>query len=289
MAYPVALIETDARIVRYNTPAALAAAGWKGPSSNLKALVNWREIASSSAVSGVDVLYSRPGNMQDTQSTASKGFELDLTYNPTRNWRFAVNASQQRASRSNIAPATQEYLALRIDEWLTGATSNLLSDESGQPVKTRIYDTLLNSLNGQLAREGQNVSELREWRANIVTNYQFSTDSRLAGWSVGGAVRWQDKAAIGYPIVFRDFDGRNLAVPDLANPYYGPAETGVDMWVGYTCKIMKGKARLRFQMNIRNLLDNDKFVPVAAQPDGSIVSWLAPVGRTINFRTAFEF
>ena len=43
--YPGFLIETDARIMRYNTPAALAAAGYKGPPQFLKTLVNWQEFS----------------------------------------------------------------------------------------------------------------------------------------------------------------------------------------------------------------------------------------------------
>ena len=79
--------------------------------------------------------------MRDTTSTASKGFEFEATYNPTNQWRMAFNVSQQQASQADIAPATQEYLKLRIAEWTTGATSNLVSDESGQPVRIRVYDT----------------------------------------------------------------------------------------------------------------------------------------------------
>ncbi|MEO6246888.1 MAG: hypothetical protein ABIQ12_15790, partial [Opitutaceae bacterium] len=281
--------ETDARVVRYNTPAALAAAGWKGAPQFFKDLTGWQEIASPSTVSGVDVRYTRPGNMSDTQSTASKGFELDLTYNPTSNWRIAFNAAQQKAKRSNISPSSREFLKLRIDEWLTGPTSNLIADESGQPVKVRIYDTLLNAFNGQLAREGQGVSELREWRANFVTNYRFVSGSRLAGWSIGGAVRWQDKVGIGYPIITTKGGTGSVDVPDLAHPYFGPTETNFDGWLGYTRKVFRDKVRLRVQLNVRNLLGDDDQFAVAAQPNGATASWLAPVGRTFNLKTVFEF
>jgi outer membrane receptor protein involved in Fe transport len=281
--------ETDARVVRYNTPAALAAAGWKGVPQFFKDLTGWQELASPSTPSGVDVRYTRPGNMSDTQSTASKGFELDLTYNPTPNWRIAFNAAQQKAVRADIAPSSQAFLKLRIDEWLTGPTSNLIADESGQPVKVRVYDTLLNGFNGQLAREGQRVSELREWRANFVTNYRFPTVSPFSGWSFGGAVRWQDKVGIGYPIINLRQGTSNLEIPDLARPYFGPSQTTLDSWIGYTRKIMRDKVRLRVMLNVRNLIGNDDLVPVAAQPDGSIASYLAPVGRTFNLKTVFEF
>jgi hypothetical protein len=43
------------------------------------------------------------------------------------------------------------------------------------------------------------------------------------------------------------------------------------------------------QLNVRNVFDDDDMVPVVAQPDGSIASWIAPVGRTFNLKSTFEF
>ena len=290
--YPGFLIETDARIMRYNTPAALAAAGYKGPPQFLKTLVNWQEFSgppTGSAPSGVNVTYATPGNVRDTTSTASKGFEFEAIYNPTTQWRMAFNVSQQQASQADIAPATQEYLKLRLAEWTTDKAANLISDESGQPVRIRVYDTLINALNGKLARSGQKVSELREWRANFVGNYTFARDSRLRGWSLGSGLRWQDKVGIGYPIIASTIAGKVVNVPDLQRPYYGPAEFAVDGWVGYTQKIWQNRINWRLQLNVRNLLDDDTLIPAAAQPDGSIASWFAPQGRTFMLRSTFEF
>jgi hypothetical protein len=43
------------------------------------------------------------------------------------------------------------------------------------------------------------------------------------------------------------------------------------------------------QLNVRNLLDDDQLIPAAAQPDGSISSWMAPQGRIFMLRSTFEF
>jgi len=284
-----AMIDVDARIIRYNTPAQLAAAGWQGPPEIVKQLVNWQEVQTPSQVSGVNVTYQRPGNMSDTQSTESKGFEFESTINPTKNWRIAVNVSQQKANRANIAPVTREYVAKRLTEWTTGRTGELLSDESGQPLRTRVYERLLNSVNATAAREGQNVSELREWRWNAITNYSFARGSRLRGWNVGGAVRWQDKIGIGYPIIDTVVEGRTLEVPDLARPYMGPSDLKYDAWVGYARKLWRDKVRWSIQLNVRDVLNKDELVPVMAQPDGTIAAWIAPQGRLFTLRSTFEF
>lgn len=284
-----AMIDVDARIIRYNTAAQLAAAGWQGPTDTVKQLVNWREVQTPSEVSGVNVTYQRPGNMSDTQSTVSKGFEFESTFNPTKNWRIAVNVSQQKASRADIAPVTRKYVSERITEWTTGRTGELLSDESGQPLRQRVYERLLNSVNATAAREGQNVSELREWRWNAITNYSFARASRLRGWSVGGAVRWQDKVGIGYPIIDTVVEGRTLEVPDLARPYMGPSDLKFDSWVGYARPLWRDKVRWSIQLNVRDVLNRDELVPVMAQPDGTIAAWIAPQGRLFTLRSTFEF
>ncbi|MBE7538194.1 MAG: hypothetical protein HS122_07265 [Opitutaceae bacterium] len=283
------LIDVDARIIRYNTPAQLAAAGWKGPSQTVKALVNWQEVQTPSQVSGVNVTYQLPGNMSDTQSTASKGFEFESAYNPTSNWRIAFNVSQQKAKRANIAPVTRRYAAERIGEWTSGATGNLLSDESGESLKVRVYERLLNDVNSLAAREGQYVSELREWRWNLITNYTFDRTSRFHGWNIGGAARWQDKVGIGYPIIDAQVEGKTLEVPDLAKPYMGPSDFKVDAWIGYSRKLWNNRVHWNVQLNIRDVLDEDDLVPVMAQPDGSIAAWVAPQGRIFTLRSTFAF
>lgn len=283
------LIDVDARIVRYNTPAQLAAAGWKGPSQIVKTLVNWQETETPSQISGVNVSYQVPGNVSDTQSTESKGFEFEATYNPTSNWRIAFNVSQQKAKRANIAPIARKYVAERIAEWTTGATGNLLADESNQPMRVRIYDRLLNELNSTAAREGQNVSELREWRWNVITNYTFDRASRFHGWNVGGAARWQDEVGIGYPIIDVQIDGKTQAVPDLAKPYMGPSDLKFDAWIGYTRKLWNKRVLWNVQLNIRDVLDEDDLVPVMAQPDGSVAAWVAPQGRLFTLRSTLSF
>ncbi|MCB1124708.1 MAG: hypothetical protein KJT03_24355, partial [Verrucomicrobiae bacterium] len=242
--YPGFLFETDRRIVRYNTQEERDAAGYQGPPDFYKQLTNWEIVDGASSASGQNVEQSGPNfSLTDTQSTASEGMEVDLIYNPTDNWRISLNVSQQQATTSNIAPSTIDYLEYRLDEWTnpSNPASSLIADESDQPVNVRVYDTLLNALNSSLAREGQLVGELREWRANLVSNYRFDSDSALGGWSVGGAFRWEDDKAVGYPITLQTVDGQQLALPDLSNPYRDDPIERVDMWVGYQTKIMDGK------------------------------------------------
>ena len=116
-----------------------------------------------------DVRYNNPG-FRDTTDLVSRGIELELVYNPTRNWRIAFNAAKQQAKRANIGRAFQEYFTrYREAVWFSGASSQLLSDESGEPVSVRTKERLLNDFNKTLQQDGAIVSELRKWRWNVVT------------------------------------------------------------------------------------------------------------------------
>lgn len=49
--------------------------------------------------------------------------------------------------------------------------------------------------------EGKSRPQIRRYRMNFLTNYSLAglTDNRFwKGFNVGGAVRWEDKGAIGY-------------------------------------------------------------------------------------------
>jgi hypothetical protein len=116
-----------------------------------------------------------------------------------------------------------------------------------------------------LANDGQVVNEQRKWRANLVTNYNFVTDNWLDGFGIGGALRYQDKVAIGYPLL--DTDGDGIFTPDLMNPYWGPDATSGDVWISYRGK-WKDK-RYRIQLNVRNAFADMDPIPFNANPDGS--------------------
>jgi hypothetical protein len=290
--YPGFLFETDRRIIRYNTQAARDAAGYQGPPDFYKQLTNWQIVEDSGTISGQDVEQSGPNfALRDTQSTASKGKEIDIIYNATDNWRISANISQQEATTSNIAPATIEYLTYRSDEWTnpSNPASSLISDESDQPVNIRVFDTLLNSLNSSLAREGQLVGELREWRWNLATNYTFEEDSMLGGWHAGGAFRWEDSKAVGYPITIQQVDGQSLELPDLSNPYSDDSIERLDLWVGYRTKIFNDKVDWKLQLNVQNALSDGDIITTVTQPDGSLRSVTWREGRVFRLRSTFEF
>jgi hypothetical protein len=123
---------------------------------------------------------------------------------------------------------------------------------------------------------------------NFVTNYDFPR-GWLKGFSVGGAVRWQDKVAIGYrPKAVTTAVGTMWAT-DRDRPIYGPRTTNYDVWFRYGRKLFHNKIHWSVQLNIRDLFGSKDLIPVAAQPDGSIASARIPQPNRWMLTNTFDF
>lgn len=125
-------------------------------------------------------------------------------------------------------------------------------------------------------QEGRPQAEQRKWRVNFVSRYQFS-EGRLKGFSLGGAARWQDVFATGYPLID---DPRGIVIPDVGHPYWSEPEWSVDLMFGYRRKILRSR-EWTAQLNLRNVQNwtSDEIFEVRTQPDGTAarVRYLPPL------------
>lgn len=229
----------------------------------LKAAVNYRMLPDGT------VQVNNPGVITDTNDLEARGFEAELTLNPSPRWRISFNAASQETILTNVAPRLTRVLD---ETWLPHLAkygdldwNEPVGAVSGTTVAQQVNDRLLEyfAIKGQ---EGRPQMEQRRWRFNLVTRYGFS-EGRLRGFSAGGAVRWEDKYAAGYPIFL---DARGVIQPDLRNPWFAPPQTSYDIFVGYRRRIL-GDRDWTAQLNVRNLqnLLSDKVSAVRYQPDGT--------------------
>jgi len=231
-------------------------------------------------------------NRASVSDTVSTGLEVELVWNPVRNWRVAVNVAKNEAVKANVAA---EELAF-ANEWIANLQSmyngSLLRGWRNPPSESA---TLLGQYRGEhvspietaAALSGTKSPEIREWRANLVTRYEF-TEGRLRGFSAGGAVRWQDKLGIGYPFVI-DASGKEVA--DLSRPYLGPDELQVDVSFGYRRRLELFGTRIDWNLglNVRNAIASDDLIPIKANADGSYGTVRIPPHRTWTVSNSFRF
>ncbi len=204
--------------------------------------------------------YHSPIGQSDVTSSISKGVELEGVFNPTKNWRLAFNVARQQAQQGSTSAVFEALLNDRLQQW---RNPQLWAQTIGAwTVQSYAETNLINPLNTAKLSTGQYMPELREWRANLVTNYSLPREGRLKGWGIGGALRWQDRVAIGYPVINDPTLG---LVTDIHHPFWGPSQTTYDGWLSYQRKIWRG-ITWKIQLNVRNLLNQNLLVPVVANP-----------------------
>lgn len=242
------------------------------------------------------LIWNAPSGLSTTSDGVSEGFELTAVGSINSNWTLSFNASKTKVSRSNTAPEYQEYLY-----GTTNRAALWSQDQFGKYPSAlgnafsfgeRIDLIYLSPFNLARSQDGSgSVDQIREWRYNLFTNYRFDSDSRLKGWTIGGGGRWQDEAAIGHPQIFDSELG--VYKPDITNPHFGPSEFNMDTFVRYKRKIRDDKVDMTLTLNIRNLLDDDDLIPVAANPNegsmGLVAVWRIPTERTYSLTAKFNF
>ena len=246
--------------------------------------------------------YNPPATAASSDSE-STGYEARVTANLTRNWRFVANYSYTDFIRQNVGAEIRSWYGLKIADGrlLNGvrqdATGRFVVDpsafESGKTIAKWLelgamspaanVSTLTTSNGNTIAQEIFNLVEalnnerdseekrwgLRPHKVSLFTAYDFK-EGRLKGFTVGGGWRWRSANVIGS----NSQGGEN----------YGKAITANDLMIAYSRKFARLPGRVRFQLNISNVLDNTEIIPVriatgATAPDG----FMMPGGRGLAY------
>ena len=219
----------------------------------------------------------------NTTDILATGYEFDVICNPTPRWRIALNAARQQTVSANTGASFTRMIALLDPVW--GGTAAALPDSAtSNNTLGQTWAGIKANAEKAVLLDGSPSPELRRWRCNVVSNYTFDRGP-LKGWRLGGAYRWQDKAAIGYPVrILSDGSG----VYDVKRPYFGPTEHNIDGWVGYSRKLGE-KIRWSAQLNLRNIGVGNRLIPVSAQPDGTYDTMRIADPQNWQLTSSFEF
>jgi hypothetical protein len=291
-----------------NTTAEIDAAGFQYP-SHFVSEYGWEFEDNGDGTRTLNFATGGDGSRSrgDIQDSVSEGFELELVYNLTQNWRLAANVAKTKAVSSNRGNTIASDVAFVRANWLNkpavaalktrpgGAEEGVLgtigSYVDARPVSS--FDILV-SLNGL------SNPEVREWRTNLITTYDFSEDSALKGFSVGGGIRYQSAPIIGFLNETRPNGGR---VADVDSPIEGPSETNYDLWIGYQRMIFDDKVNWKLQLNIRNAFTGDELIPIYGQANNNYskvpqfsehaatnyMNFRIAPPRLVELRSTFEF
>ncbi len=237
-----------------------------------------------------DLATSTPTGFAVTEDSESRGYEFEFNAQATKNWRLTFNAAKTDANRSNIGGAALADFVAKYEKALkTTAAGDLRIWWGGAGNENTTFQWNSNvgsEFTSRKLQEGTNVPELREWRFNMITNYDFK-EGMLKGVGVGAGYRWQDTVVVGYrPVAGKTASDVSF---DIANPYRGPAETNVDLWVGYGRRQVWRNVDWRIQLNVRNVGQRDGLIPITVQPDGSPAGYRISPVQAWSLSNSFKF
>lgn len=213
----------------------------------------------------------------DNSDAYSRGKEIEIVANPTEFWTLRGHITQTRAFNAIMSPALQQYVADRLPVWQAAKSPFDNSPywngnyKVGNLTPENWYlANLLAPMKLAVATQGKPIQQNREWKFNVVTNLRLKgiTDQRwLREADVGGAIRWEDRAIIGYGGAAPDPDGI-VREYDATKPYYDKARAYFDFMAGYNLKL-KSRYGVRLQLNIRNVFEDGRLQAAAVNPDGT--------------------
>lgn len=217
----------------------------------------------------------------------SQGYEIALTANLTPEWRASFSGSRSFASRTNIGPEMLAHLAAVRPLWEANRTRALANPSGGL---LTIGDMLT-----QIDRQVQTNYEIANGRRPLGqipvkftcrTTYDFS-HGWAKGFSAGGGVRYLGKPIIGLVPGSVGTDGTVTPF----RYFWGSDQVFVDTNLSYRCKVRPfGRAALwTIQLNIDNLLNNDAFVRMRVDTNGTLQNYRFNEPREIVFTNRLSF
>jgi hypothetical protein len=230
-----------------------------------------------------------PANATATQDRSAEGWEYEITVLPLKNWRVTANLSRTSSVTTNNFADITDFVFARDAIWRSPAGDiAAFNPATGAPLRDAWNANVMGQFTARVLTNGQKVQEQVPLRWNLVSTYDFTADSRLKGFSFGGAYRKEDKAAIGYFYKVETLRGTRFEVPDLGRPIFGRELNSFDAWLSYSRRFERN-LQWKIQLNIRNLGDKNSLVPISAQPNGVLAQYRIKEGQSWTVTNTFSF
>jgi hypothetical protein len=260
------------------------------------------------------------GRLAAIQDYVANEDELELNFNPTREWTVSGSVTKLEAINKNAGSTIEDWITQRMPTWESvedprftaaspgasgipvGSTGHLLwryikgssFTAYGYDANNSAATNFVTFVEGPLAvyrqLEGRPRPQVSKYTFKLSTRYQLSglTDNRiLKNMSVGGSVRWIDRKAIGFLGVQSLPD--KITELDTNKPVYTPAVAQVDLFVSYSTKLFHDKVRARFQLNAKNIGEpGGGLLVTQVFPDGTPLAYRIRDPRQFILSASFE-
>ena len=206
---------------------------------------------------------------------------MEVSARLKKGWDLTLNVVKTEATRGDLDEGFRGWIEEQYNRF-QGPAGDIRMWWAGDTNIRTYYDQFIyQPYLFQEDQKGSSAPEIRPWRFNLVTNYSFQ-EGRLKGVNVGLGYRWQDDLILGY-----ELDPVNERL-DIDRPINQAAEDAVDLWVGYNKKLTE-KIGWRVQLNLRNVGESDRLVPISINPDGEWATVRIANGMRWAITNTFSF
>lgn len=250
---------------------------------------------------------------------ASKGYEVELVANPTRNLRFMANYAYNQTEVANQGLEWLAYLKEHSPLWLAGSNGTLNLPVVGSPggshtANPNDYNPIINGGTIDTVREaliavqeaifenytifnGLSPRGNTKHSINLRTNYTCMS-GMLQGFSIGGGTRIRmgrvidafTGGAAGSPdpsLWTSEGNGRSAISPITVK---AGTESIYDFNAAYRMKLRNGRWTLLCQLNVNNVFNNDDLITTRlTKLDGVVMRYRFQKPREYILTTSLEF
>ncbi|MGJ8654510.1 MAG: TonB-dependent siderophore receptor [Opitutaceae bacterium] len=208
------------------------------------------------------------GNPSDTSTLYAKGWEVQMTANPTRGWSIRANVAFPEGETERAYPSFFSYWDDNKAIYEAGV---LNPDFDGEAIQG-----YLNTIENQIAnlQADGTITETRSHKmlASFLTRYKFHKKSKLSGLTIGGGFRYRGEREISTV-------GQDTLIAD------GYFETSA--FAQYAFKVKDVKMQL--QLNVNNLFDDTNLRYNSVRNDGSLGSYRVSTPRQFRVTLTARF
>ncbi len=223
----------------------------------------------------------------ETSDVSSSGWEFEVNYNPTPNFTLKLTGSEQKTIDSALSPNIQRYIDARMPVWtsvkiptdplpnggqLPNAGDNWWTTPySGTSPQSFYIGAVSAPYKLATANQGKPRSQVREWHWAALANLNLAAFGTGHDWinrtAVGGSVRWESRASIGYLGAAPEADGV-IRDYDPNKPVFDSPHTYIDLFLKHSVRMFHNRVTARFQLNVRNAFESGRLQTIAVNPDG---------------------
>ena len=215
------------------------------------------------------------GNFRLPGDRNSKGVELDLTFNPNRNWRIFANAGRTDTKIDDISTQPWwDYIDAKLATWRAfGGNWSTARYDKNLTVESA-YNSLIagpvDTIKESLGNPGGNS---QTWRSNLVATRMF-TEGWLKGAATSVNFRYRGPRIIGFPT--QTIAGKVHVLRD--NPYKSDDSIVTGLMASYRFRGYANTA-WRVQLNANNIFNSDRMFVTRVFDNGAPRNYGRQAGR----------